>query len=386
MLDRFELQPGDTVIDPFCGSGTTLVECKKHNIDAVGIDANPSSCFSSRVKTNWSLKSTRVLDLLDDVRRDYRKRVRTLPKYIRHPIYQYLESTGMIERGWMSSRPLRKSLAIKCAIDRLPTSSAYKELLMLALLAQVIQGASNIRFGPELYCGTRRRDAGVYRGFEARVLEMASDLLAVTALNTGGVQVFQGDSRECYRLLRPSTRKQFSAGICSPPYPTEHDYTRNSRLELAFLGLVSDRASLRSIKENMIRSHTKNIYSEDNDAALVNRITSIKSIVQKLQRKTRKVDHGFGKLYPTVVGEYFGGMRRHFASMAKLLKPKGMCAYVVGDQSSYLRVHIPTAKILASLAEKAGFRVVEITHWRTRWSSSTSREVDENILVLQKKV
>ncbi|HEY6242619.1 MAG TPA: hypothetical protein VIX17_01660 [Pyrinomonadaceae bacterium] len=292
----------------------------------------------------------------------------------------------MIERGWMSSRPLRKSLAIKCAIDRLPTSSAYKELLMLALLAQVIQGASNIRFGPELYCGTRRRDAGVYRGFEARVLEMASDLLAVTALNTGGVQVFQGDSRECYRLLRPSTRKQFSAGICSPPYPTEHDYTRNSRLELAFLGLVSDRASLRSIKENMIRSHTKNIYSEDNDAALVNRITSIKSIVQKLQRKTRKVDHGFGKLYPTVVGEYFGGMRRHFASMAKLLKPKGMCAYVVGDQSSYLRVHIPTAKILASLAEKAGFRVVEITHWRTRWSSSTSREVDENILVLQKKV
>lgn len=380
------MQPGDTVIDPFCGSGTTLVECKKHNIDAVGIDANPSSCFSSRVKTNWSLKSTRVLDLLDDVRRDYRKRVRTLPKYIRHPIYQYLESTGMIERGWMSSRPLRKSLAIKCAIDRLPTSSAYKELLMLALLAQVIQGASNIRFGPELYCGTRRRDAGVYRGFEARVLEMASDLLAVTALNTGGVQVFQGDSRECYRLLRPSTRKQFSAGICSPPYPTEHDYTRNSRLELAFLGLVSDRASLRSIKENMIRSHTKNIYSEDNDAALVNRITSIKSIVQKLQRKTRKVDHGFGKLYPTVVGEYFGGMRRHFASMAKLLKPKGMCAYVVGDQSSYLRVHIPTAKILASLAEKAGFRVVEITHWRTRWSSSTSREVDENILVLQKKV
>jgi len=179
--------------------------------------------------------------------------------------------------------------------------------------------------------------------------------------------------------------RRFSAGICSPPYPTEHDYTRNSRLELAFLGLVSDRASLRSIKTNMIRSHTKNIYSEDNDTALVTRIESIKTIVGKLQRKTRKVEHGFGKLYPTVVSEYFGGMRRHFQSIVKLLKPKAMCAYVVGDQSSYLRVHIPTAQILGSLAEKSGFKVVEITHWRTRWSSSTSREVDENILILQKR-
>lgn len=292
----------------------------------------------------------------------------------------------MIERGWMSSRPLRKSIAIKCAIDDLATSSAYKELLMLALIAQIIQGASNVKFGPEIYCGDRRRDAGVYSGFEARVLEMAGDLDAFATLDaTGTVRVFEGDSRECYELLKPLTKRRFSAGICSPPYPTEHDYTRNSRLELAFLGSVFDRASLRSIKSNMIRSHTKNIYSEDNDRALVTRIASIKSIVQTLQQKTRRVEHGFGKLYPTVVSEYFGGMRRHFQSIVRLLKPKAMCAYVVGDQSSYLRVHIPTAQILGSLAEKSGFKVVEITHWRTRWSTSTSREVDENILILQKK-
>lgn len=67
LLDRFALRPGDTVIDAFCGSGTTLVECKKHNINAVGIDANPSSCFSARVKTNWNLNSARLLDLLSDL-------------------------------------------------------------------------------------------------------------------------------------------------------------------------------------------------------------------------------------------------------------------------------------------------------------------------------
>src|SRR5204863_5068723 len=31
-IDRFALNSGKTVLDPFCGTGTTLVECKKHGI------------------------------------------------------------------------------------------------------------------------------------------------------------------------------------------------------------------------------------------------------------------------------------------------------------------------------------------------------------------
>jgi hypothetical protein len=70
--------------------------------------------------------------------------------------------------------------------------------------------------------------------------------------------------------------------------------------------------------------------------------------------------------------------------MNRLLKRDAMCAYVVGDQSSYLRVHIPTAEVLAELACRSGFTVVDIQHWRTRWSSATSKEVDENVLILRK--
>ena len=384
LLDQFELRRGDAVIDAFCGSGTTLVECKKHGIDSVGIDANPSSCFSSRVKTDWTLKSTRLLDLLDDVNKRQRLRFPSTTKYLTHPIYLYLESAGMLERGWISTRPLRKAIAIKSSIDSLPTSSSYKNALILALIAEVVDGASNVKFGPELYCAKKRKDAGVYSGFERRVMEMAGDLDKVAILNAGMVEVFQGDSRDCHKLLRPIISGRFSGAICSPPYPTEHDYTRNARLELAFLGLVSDTESLRTIKKKMIRSHTKNIYKEDNDKALVKRNPAIKKIVAKLERKTRNIDHGFGRLYPTVVSEYFGGMRRHLESMGRLLKPKAMCAYVVGDQASYLQVHIPTADILAALAKRSGFSLVEIKHWRTRWSSATSKEVNENILILRK--
>ncbi len=55
LLDRFELTHTDHVLDPFCGAETTLVECMKRRVSAVGIDANPSGCFATRVKTNWKL-------------------------------------------------------------------------------------------------------------------------------------------------------------------------------------------------------------------------------------------------------------------------------------------------------------------------------------------
>ena len=40
----------DTVLDPFCGSGTTLVEALKLNCNAIGIDASPLACMISRAK------------------------------------------------------------------------------------------------------------------------------------------------------------------------------------------------------------------------------------------------------------------------------------------------------------------------------------------------
>src|ERR1700687_4994930 len=52
-LRRFNLQPDQAVLDPFCGTGTTLVESKKHSISSVGIEANPLAHFASAVKTDW---------------------------------------------------------------------------------------------------------------------------------------------------------------------------------------------------------------------------------------------------------------------------------------------------------------------------------------------
>ena len=54
-LDKFGIESGATVLDPFVGTGTTLVECKKRGVHSIGIDANPVTAFASRVKTQWDI-------------------------------------------------------------------------------------------------------------------------------------------------------------------------------------------------------------------------------------------------------------------------------------------------------------------------------------------
>jgi 16S rRNA G966 N2-methylase RsmD len=385
LLDEFKLSPGDRVLDPFCGSGTTLVECMKKGIDSVGIDANPSSCFAAIVKTNWSLEAGTLLTLLDEIESSLARYRRRGSRLKSDPTYVYLDTSGMLDRGWISPAPLAECLAIKQCISSLRTKVQYKQALMLALLAELVDGASNVKFGPELYCGPPRQKADVLGGFVGRVETMAFDLRAVRKLRTkGNATVLHGDARKCATLL-PRSSKLFAAVICSPPYPTEHDYTRNARLELSFLEAVTDLETLREVKRLMIRSHTKGIYKTDRDASLVREHQAIQKLVTELDRVTSKKTYGFARLYSRVLQEYFGGMKRHLTSAKRRLQSKAKCAYIVGDQGSYLGIHIPTAKILASIAKDLDFEVTGIRKWRTRWASVSGRGIDENILLLEKR-
>jgi hypothetical protein len=101
----------------------------------------------------------------------------------------------------------------------------------------------------------------------------------------------------------------------------------------------------------MIRSHTKGIYKGDRDASFVRENPKVKAIVKEVEQKIEGKTYGFARLYPRVVQEYFGGMKRHLKHIRRFLCRGARCAYILGDQSSYLRVHIPTADILSGIAE-----------------------------------
>ena len=54
-MSAFGVTRNDLLLDPFCGTGTTLVEARKHGIPSAGCDAHPFAALVSRVKTNWEL-------------------------------------------------------------------------------------------------------------------------------------------------------------------------------------------------------------------------------------------------------------------------------------------------------------------------------------------
>jgi len=185
----------------------------------------------------------------------------------------------------------------------------------------------------------------------------------------------------------PNEEKHIDFVITSPPYPNEKDYTRTTRLESIILGLLTNKKELRELKEQLLRSNSRNIFVMDKDADYIRDFSSINRIADEIENRRLELrkTSGFEKMYQKIVRHYFGGMYRHLASLKPLLKPDARLAYVVGDQMSFFRTHIPTAKLLAEIAEQIGYGIEEIELWRTRMATATKTQIDENVLIIKSR-
>lgn len=408
MLERLDVKPGDLVLDPFCGTGTTLVECKKLNIDAVGIEANPVCRLASQVKTNWDLTPQRLRDVKDTIvnritPKDEALSFSSQPLFAdtyqtkelkekllaQSPEARYFISSGMLERGWMSEVPFYKSVLLLNEIKKFAAGKLDESVLtalQIALASILVESAANVSFGPEIYVSGRKENADVLQAFSEKVDKMATDLEVVQNLaSTSHTQVIEGDARLCDRVLHENAVSSVDFVITSPPYPTEKDYTRQTRLELVFLGYVHGRKSLQRVKKAMVRSHSKGIYKADDDGQHVAHIPEIRAIVDELREKVVDKTYGFAKVYPRIIEEYFGGMHRHLDSLFKVLNKGGKCAYVVGDQRTYLRTYTPTGEILALLAQRIGYHVLDSLVWRIRQGTTGSgKPIKEEIVILER--
>jgi hypothetical protein len=77
-VEKFSIGEGSRVLDPFCGTGTTLVECKKLGVESVGIEAHPMTHFASSVKVDWTPDSERLLEHAEEVAERVRAELATL--------------------------------------------------------------------------------------------------------------------------------------------------------------------------------------------------------------------------------------------------------------------------------------------------------------------
>jgi DNA modification methylase len=392
-IQRFGLQRGQCVLDPFCGTGTTIVECKKLGIHGIGIEANPMAHFASSVKVDWTPNAAGLERSSSQIASDVLAELATqgvddnkpaTPGDVLRlrPILRTLppEVANLLLTNSISPLPLHKTLLLVDAIDG-NRRSPYREHQMLALAKALTGPIGNLHFGPEVGVGPAKTDAAVITSWLDCVRAMARDLASLHDEKAPSF-VHHADSRDVVRVIPEAS---IDAVITSPPYPNEKDYTRTTRLESVLLGFVSSKEQLRSLKRTMVRSNTRGVYKGDDDDRWVADHGEIQRIARAIEsrRIELKKTSGFERLYARVTKLYFGGMARHLAELRTVLRPGAHLAYVVGDQASYLRVMIRTGQILATIAAQLGYEVLGIDLFRTRLSTATKEQLREEVVVLR---
>jgi hypothetical protein len=376
-FNKFGLAEDATVLDPFCGTGTTIVEAKKNGLTSVGVEAIPMSHFACRTKVQWHVDLSLLNQAKAQVLEKAHRRVEQLPQ-----LEFTSDQTDILLKNSIHEVPLHKCLVLKEAIATFP-NQPIKDVLNLALAYVTVQDASNLKFGPEVGIRRRKReDAPVFEQWQSKVEQMGQDLADFRDLATIPASCHRGDSRALRSLLSPHS---IDAIMTSPPYPNEKDYTRTTRLESVLLGFLQNKQDLREFKQSLIRSNTRNVYKVDDDDRYLARQSKITYLAQEIEDRRLALNKtsGFERLYHRVTTLYFGGMKRHLQALQPALKPGAQLAYVVGDQASFFQVMIRTGALLEEIAAEVGYVVKERDLFRTRLATATGAQLREEVVLLE---
>jgi len=381
------------VLDPFVGTGTTCVESKLRGFRSVGIDAIPFYRFVTKTKTDWHVDPTELLDMYLGVEAHVSEHLKTLASSSLAALSTLFSMrrrelrTGQVSVGKSTTRSyvephnLAQAFAFREAIEKIANEQIRDKLLLA--LGGVFVTAANVSFGPEISLTASKGRISIAGLLRRKVQEMSMDLQILRNVRSPRASALLGDSR---RLDETVDDRSVDLVVTSPPYPVDKDYTRQARLELVLLGFVTNVEELQLMKKRMLRSSTRQIYTGDEDYTEVKRIERIQALVRQVRRRSARDNDtsGFSKMYPRLLGNYFGGMSLHFKSLYKVLRRGGHCAYVVGDSRSFKQVHIETSRILALLAKRTGFRVDSVELWQTRSSSRLGKPLPEHVIRFSK--
>ncbi|CAN5370901.1 DNA methyltransferase [soil metagenome] len=391
-LSELEVTADSCVLDPFCGTGTTIVECKKNGIASVGVESNLLAHFASSTKVDWSPSPEKLLfqsERIADLWRDAMSASTVGEDDLVEGIYRQeegLETLGaekfsLLLKDSISPLPLHKAILLRRILEDEAPAKLVPHL-RLALARSLVADIGNLHFGPEVGVGPPKDDAPVIESWQASVRSICDGLRAYGSHKGTPARVFREDARQISNVLEPES---IDAVITSPPYPNEKDYTRTTRLESVLLGFVETKAELRAMKKGLLRSNTRNVYVEDTDDRWVAENEAIQTLATEIERRRIELGKtsGFERQYARVTKLYFGGMYRHLADLRTALKPGARLAYVVGDQASYFRVMIRTGQILGAIAQQLGYELVSIDLFRTRLATATRAQLREEVVILK---
>lgn len=231
-----------TLLDPFCGSGTVLVEARAIGGKAIGIDLNPLAVRLARVKT-WTVpvprrKQARELgrQIAGDVLsagRDAR-RAGNAPPPMRSPVGFDPNARQKRIGKWFSPHVRRELEAIAAAIDEVAAEDAELGEVLTIALSAILYKVSHRRSDTDPSWVER----SIARGMAARLFGERVDMIISGLDDLARVpgerpRVYEADARQLEALKLPPAM----GIVTSPPYAGTYDYAEQHRLRFDFLGI-----------------------------------------------------------------------------------------------------------------------------------------------------
>ncbi|MTH66294.1 TRM11 family SAM-dependent methyltransferase [Paracoccus shanxieyensis] len=387
LLNIFKIEPGQAVLDPFCGSGTTLVECCHMGVNAIGTDINPLAVFLSNAKLlglsvqpcelqnahkgiSTQLRSSKgkTAPKSSDARREY------LLKWFDPEIFDEIEgvrATIVDVAGELS--PIFLSVA----------SNLLREYSQ--------QDPRDLRI--------RRRSSPLpSKTFTSALLDALPQIMdrILAARELIGARAPLGRAILCdaSKLTADCSITKFDAAITSPPYAMALPYIDTQRLSLVWLDLLAPdqihelEASLigsRELRGNSRRELPQLLAA--NEAELPDQEYEL---CVKLENLLGEGDGFRRRAVPALLYRYFASMKANFSSVNTLMKEGAPYALIVGHNHTTIggmRHDIDTPLHLSRLAESVGWRVEELIPLQTyrRYGYHVSNAVAAETMIILRK-
>lgn len=382
---------GSKVLDPFCGSGTTLVESAYAGVATAGTDMNPLAVFISNAKVQ--ALAVPALEMREALRRVLR-----LCHDGQSPVdTPSSEARTTYLRKWFDKDILEVIERLRSLIEQ--EGTVIRDALLVVasdlLRAYSRQEPSDLRI--------RRRfspmhDEPFLSAFEKRSNYVADNLEAAQVV-TG---LIKNDSRAHLldnRFLSPRDSvpvppAPYEAALTSPPYATALPYIDTQRLSLVWLGLCGD-DELKALEAGLIGSREfqrgeKNEWGQrlaDNTDSLTEEALSF---CCTLNDALSEKDGFRRQAVPSLLYRYLVSMRDMFVALLPMMAPGAPFALVVGHNRTTLSgtlFDIDTPALLKAVAEDAGWSHSESVELQTyqRYDLHQKNSVKAETLLLLTK-
>jgi DNA modification methylase len=230
LLNHFGANQNSLVCDPFCGSGTTAVECRLLGIPFVGIEICPLSCMISRTKAQFPNDHKKIASLADEFQLFYTQRLADFEKAqgglpAKHESIlsrknNHIPSFANIERWFTPDALLGVSIAVEFGM----TKRGYlRELILTALSAKMRSiGNVDVDVVRAEYSKKPRENVDVCRLVTSQIKKMARDVARSVATHSDLIAPHnQIKVIEASALDANIADESVDCIVTSPPYGVE---------------------------------------------------------------------------------------------------------------------------------------------------------------------